>query len=90
MGRKRKIYRCKNCGKILDRKTKSGLCLDCALKKQIEIIKQLKEKKGEYYEKWKIGIIRGTLQAKSGGKAKDKEKWKNHVINSVLKTKERK
>lgn len=84
MGRRKKVYYCKMCGKRLEHRTKSGLCRECAMKKDLEVIKQLHEKKGFYYEKWKQRIVEGIRKAKSGGKAKNIEEWKEHTIKGVL------
>lgn len=35
---------------------KSGLCNACAWNHQLENARQLKEKKGPYYEKWKASM----------------------------------
>lgn len=51
------IGKCIDCGIQLPLgRAKAGLCPECAWKHQLENAKQLKEKKGPYYEKWKAGV----------------------------------
>lgn len=57
MVKAKKVYFCKQCGAKMYKKTESGLCIECVLKNMKENIKQLREKKGEYYEKWRQGIM---------------------------------
>lgn len=50
---------CEDCGKHKPGKISAhGLCPDCAWKRMTESWKQLKEKKGPIYEKWKAGLKR--------------------------------
>jgi len=51
---------CKRCGKIVPWISRRGLCYACGAKAYAENIKQLVEKKGDYYEKWLKGITRGV------------------------------
>jgi len=48
---------CPQCGHkdLLGRK--SGLCLQCSTKKTAENYKQLRQKKGPFYDKWKNSLI---------------------------------
>lgn len=39
--------------------SKRGLCFDCSTSIQATQQKQLKEKRGEHYDKWKKGILKG-------------------------------
>lgn len=48
---------CADCGKrLLSVNAKSGLCGDCQYQHMADNAKQLKEKKGPYYERWKAGV----------------------------------
>jgi len=52
-----KERKCVDCGKLLvDRDRRSGLCVECAGRRVMDCARQLKEKKGPYYEKWKAGV----------------------------------
>ena len=57
MPRMPKVYFCKECGKQLPHKTRSGLCTECAIRHTIENAKQLKQKKGKYYKRWVQGML---------------------------------
>jgi DNA-directed RNA polymerase subunit RPC12/RpoP len=55
-GRPRIIeYKCKECGKPISRTQayRSKLCPDCAMARIRENARQLQEKSGPYYERWK-------------------------------------
>ena|GEM_PF-5412058 len=74
MGRKKKVYYCKKCGKKLDRKTRSGLCFDCAMEKYIENLRQMKEKKGYYWHNWKMGMLKWCFRMLEKGSEEDKKR----------------
>jgi len=50
---------CKDCGRYFKKEelSSSGLCTECYLKHIFENVKNLREKKGPYYERWRAGII---------------------------------
>ena len=62
MGKKKKKQQekvCCRCGKFLPHgPSKSGYCADCSVEVIRESIKQMMEKKGPYYEKWKASMRR--------------------------------
>jgi len=50
-------WKCVECGNLLPPGTrKDRLCGECAYRHVMESARQLKEKKGPYYEKWKAGV----------------------------------
>lgn len=52
-----KERKCIDCGSPLPPgKRKDSLCGECAYKRVRESARQLKEKEGPYYEKWKAGV----------------------------------
>lgn len=52
-----KEKKCVDCGKLLSSgKHQSGLCRQCASWRVYENARQMKVKKGPYYEKWKAGV----------------------------------
>ena len=62
MGRKKKIYYCKKCGKRLEKKTQSGLCLDCALENYYQNLKQMMNQQGFFWDRWTQGMIRWAMR----------------------------
>ena len=50
-------YTCIHCGRTYERKRQkpSGLCNVCGFEQMQEEIRQLQEKAGPHYERWKIG-----------------------------------
>ena len=55
MGRPRKLYRCRECGKPCERRGRRqhGVsCIDCAIARYERSNWEIHEKRGEYYEKW--------------------------------------
>jgi hypothetical protein len=65
---------CRICGAELKCKTKSGLCDSCRIAVLVENIRQLREKQGEFYEKWKRGMVRYAEKLLSNGKPKKHRK----------------
>jgi len=66
MGRKKKEYKCKVCGKIYYGYRTSGTCsIKCGLKAQMQAIKQLQSKKGKIYEKWRKNWSKATKKRTS-------------------------
>lgn len=55
MTRNHKEGPCRKCNRFTEL-SKRMICAKCALDNQITEQKHLKEKRGEYYEKWKRGI----------------------------------
>jgi len=51
--------KCKHCGKTRYSLSARRLCPDCAISRQLESAKQLREKSGPIYEKW----IRGRQES---------------------------
>ena len=48
---------CVDCGKLLPPgKAKKGLCFACGIQHIADNARQMKEKKGPYYERWKAGV----------------------------------
>ena len=69
-GRPRKKFkRCIECGRKIPYSKRSNLCINCALKRVHENIKQQREKYGEYYERYKKGMLLylKRLEANDGG-----------------------
>ena len=61
---KKKIYKCKVCGKTYKGYRKSGTCSKkCGKKFQKLVIESLKKKKGEFYLKWKRHWSKGIKKA---------------------------
>lgn len=52
---KRRIKRCKLCGKITE-VSKRGYCQDCGFQLMVDAVRQLQERQGPIYEKWKRGL----------------------------------
>lgn len=48
--------KCKICGSSEKKLSRAGYCIDCAVARCAEVGKQIKNRKGEYYEKYKKGI----------------------------------
>ena len=48
-----KYGKCKQCGRWGEIYTSSGRCINCSMSNVLENVKQLRAKKGPYYEKWK-------------------------------------
>jgi len=55
--------KCIDCGAELPEEQKrSNLCMDCAAGRMMENNKQLREKRGPFYEHWKEGLKRSLEQ----------------------------
>lgn len=52
------LRKCKECGTSKDYISTRGNCIKCALEKAAKPSKQLKSKKGKYFDAW----LRGTLR----------------------------
>ena len=65
---------CRICGTALKCRTKSGLCDSCRIAVLVENIRQLRLKKGEFYEKWKRGMLEYAEKLLENGKAKKHRK----------------
>lgn len=50
-----KKVKCKGCGKVFEKRllSRKGYCRICAFKRWQENARQMIEKKGPYYERWK-------------------------------------
>jgi len=60
--RKKRLYgKCRQCGRFAEISYTSGLCLSCSIENTKECVRQLREKKGEIYEKWKRRLL-GALE----------------------------
>ena len=59
---------CKDCGRKTLRcnLSKARLCFRCSAKRSTESISQLRDKQGEYYEKWRAARERGLSKMKGG------------------------
>jgi len=55
-GRPVKIKVCRGCGREFT-KHRGAYCIECSMKRLIENVRQLHEKKGPWYEKWRQGMI---------------------------------
>jgi len=57
---------CKDCGQTFDPAKLSwqGLCRKCSQARLKEVHRQLQERAGPYYEKWKWGFKRAGLKLK--------------------------
>ena len=69
MGRGRKeaggyLIPCRRCGKLFRREelSKKKLCPKCQISVVLENVKALETKSGEYYERWKAGMLRFAMQ----------------------------
>jgi len=59
--KKKKLYKCKICGKTYEGFRVSGTCsIDCGTYSMIEVVKSLHEKKGKYWRKWEENWARGV------------------------------
>lgn len=64
-----KYMKCQGCGKPrgeveLNRK---GYCWDCSMARMEQVIQQVSQQKGEYYERWADGMVRYTAGLKREG-----------------------
>lgn len=59
---------CVVCEEEVEKVNRRGMCLNCAYNQIVESIKQLREKRGPYYEMWKMGVAhaREKKRAKQG------------------------
>lgn len=75
---------CKMCGKFGVISRRSGLCPKCQVEKMKENLRQIRERKGVFYEKWKERISRsfqemygyvpdGVFKRKEGGVSEDEK-----------------
>ena len=55
--RRRKITKCKLCGKSKDL-SRRGYCADCSKRKNQLAIAQMRAKEGKTYEKWRDNLIK--------------------------------
>jgi len=62
LGRPRRT-RCKRCGKEVPWLSKRGLCMDCGPAVLAEVVEQLRERRGPYYERWKRSLEKSMLRA---------------------------
>jgi len=51
-----KPNRCRMCKRILPSVSWNGYCPECGIEKCKRVAKSLHEKKGHYYNRWKIGM----------------------------------
>jgi len=56
--RLRKITACKLCGKKKVKLSRRGYCVECATKLNQNAVAQLRVKKGEIYDKWRINLLK--------------------------------
>lgn len=49
--------RCNVCKRITKHKSHKGRCLSCSVNKNIAVNKQLRAKKGKFYNKWKRNLL---------------------------------
>jgi len=68
---------CKECERLFEKRllSKKGYCRVCAWGRRNQSVRELREKKGEFYEKWKTnwekGIKKYLKGKKRGKKCKD-------------------
>jgi len=55
---------CKRCGEEKKYISARGICRVCSGEAMREATKQMKLKKGEYYERWKEGLLRAIEKGK--------------------------
>jgi len=55
---------CKTCGRLTRRRSVYGNCPRCGIENVKKNIRQLKEKKGEWYEKWRKNLLRAVEGSK--------------------------
>jgi len=60
---------CRECRKSATYLSRSGLCPICSDMKMIDAIRQLRDKKGKVYERWRKAIVESTKK-----KAKEEDK----------------
>ncbi len=53
-----KSYKCVECGKKIYKVSRAGKCIDCQRKGPLEAARQIREKKGPIYEKWRENLSR--------------------------------
>ena len=60
-----KFVKCKGCGKRFKKSelSRAGYCKDCRLNHMLKVIRQLHEKRGYYYRKWKKNWEKGIRKA---------------------------
>jgi len=69
MGRRKKEYTCKNCGKRYAGYRKSGTCsVECGIQHMFNCQKQILRRKGPYYKKWLKGMERYVEILKKEGR----------------------
>jgi len=49
--------KCVQCGKLEFLNKSTNLCVTCAVKRSAENARQLRERKGPYFDKWKKNLI---------------------------------
>ena len=64
-----KFVKCKGCGKRFKKSelSRAGYCKYCRLNHMLKVIKQLHEKRGYYYRKWKKNWEEGIMKALEKG-----------------------
>jgi len=60
-----KFVKCKGCGRRFKKSelSRAGYCKDCRLNHMLKVIRQLHEKRGYYYRKWKKNWEKGIMKA---------------------------
>jgi len=59
MGRRKKEYTCKNCGKKYAGYRKSGTCsAECGIQRMYKLFEQIRRREGPHYKKWLRGMNR--------------------------------
>lgn len=61
MGRP-KITACKICGKEGMQLSTRKLCADCAINRQLEAARQIRNKSGHFYDLWLTGMVKAVLK----------------------------
>jgi len=63
-GRPSKKRYCKYCGVELPVATerRQNYCLDCGLKRALQNLRELRKKEGEFYEKWRLSLLRSLAE----------------------------
>ena len=86
-----KLVKCKGCGQRFKKSelSKAGYCKNCAMDHMIKVIKQLKEKRGYYYQKWRKNWLKARRKMmKVARQLKQKqgpyyEKWRARMLNPI-------
>ena len=86
-----KLVKCKGCGQRFKKSelSKAGYCKNCRLDHMIKVLKQLKEKRGYYYQKWRKAWLKARRKhRKAIRQLKEKrgpvyEKWLKAMLNPI-------